>query len=330
MSIQFKPAFGVVNRHFQTIFSTLFRKKILIDFEIEKFFLNDGDFLEPYWNTTKTDNDKPLIIIFHGLTGSHRSSYIQGIMHKLRSNGFDSVLMHFRGCSGKENLKERAYHSGDSGDALEFIQELRKRFPHRKLYCVGYSLGANMLLKLLGEEGKDSLIEKAIAISAPMLLDVCASKMNEGFSRFYQYLLVKDLKNALDKKYSKLPMQKFLKLKRQDIHKLKTFWEYDEAYTAPIHGFASAEDYYAKCSSKQFLKEIVTKTLIIHAKDDPFMREDVIPNETEVSKYVELEITKKGGHVGFIGGNVFKPKYWLEERIIEFLESKEKETDKCN
>lgn len=325
MSIQFKAAFGIKNPHSQTIYATLFRKKILIDFKIEKFILSDEDFLECYWNlTNKQDNTKPLVIIFHGLTGSYASSYIQGIMQKLYSNDLDSVLMHFRGCSGKENLKERAYHSGDSDDALEFMQALRKRFPHRKLYCVGYSLGANMLLKLLGEEGKDSLIEKAVAISPPFLLDICANKMKEGFSRYYQYRLIKDLKLSLDKKYIKHPMNQILKLKRENIKNLKTFWEYDSAYTAPIHGFTSVDDYYTKCSSKQFLKDIQTKTLIIHSKDDPFMHQEVIPNETEVSKYVDLEITNNGGHVGFVGGSIFKPKYWLEERIIEFLESKEK------
>ncbi|MEA1982498.1 MAG: hydrolase [Campylobacterota bacterium] len=316
----FKPAFGLGNSHTQTIYSSLFRREKNISFSIKNFSLSDGDFLECYWHKTNTRQDNtPLVILFHGLAGSYKSPYIEGVVEELHKNGFDSVVMHFRGCTGVDNSLPRSYHSGDSGDALEFLRSLKEEFPDSKLYGVGYSLGANMLLKLLGEVQGDSLIDKAVAVSPPMRLDVCSNRMNRGFSRYYQHRLVKDLNRALDKKYDKHDMNSLLNLKRQDIKKLKTFWEFDGAYTAPIHGFESAQDYYTKSSSKQYLIDIQTPTLIIHSEDDPFMSKEVIPQESELSSAVELELTQKGGHVGFIGGTLFKPEYWLEKRICRYL-----------
>ena len=231
--------------------------------------------------------------------------------------------MHFRGCSGEENKLPRSYHSGDSGDALEFIQSVKSEFKESKLYAVGYSLGANMLLKLLGELKENTLLERAVAVSPPMQLDVCASRMDSGFSKYYQHRLLKSLNASLDKKYDRHDMQKLLKLKREDIKNLKTFWKFDDAYTAPIHGFQSAQDYYTKSSSRQYLKDIQTPTLIIHSKDDPFMTPEVIPKEKELSNSITFELTEHGGHVGFIAGNLFKPEYWLEKRIVHFLSKKQ-------
>jgi len=318
----FKAAFGLGNRHIQTIYSSLFRKEKKIHFEIKKFTLSDGDFLECYWHkTNKRQTNTPVVILFHGLAGSYKSPYIQGVVEELSKNGFDSVLMHFRGCTGTDNKLPRSYHSGDSGDALEFMQSVKKEFPNSKLYGVGYSLGANMLLTLVGEMKENSLLEKVVAVSPPMQLDICSDRMNLGFSRYYQHRLVKDLNKALDKKYDKHDMYSLINLKRQNIKNIKTFWEFDGAYTAPIHGFKSAQDYYTKSSSKQYLKYIQTPTLIIHSIDDPFMTKDIIPTKDELSSSVMLELTQKGGHVGFIGGTLFKPEFWLEKRVVAYLKS---------
>ncbi|QSZ40584.1 hydrolase [Sulfurimonas aquatica] len=317
---KFSAGFGLKNRHLQTVYASFFRKNVPIDFEVEEFVLSDGDFLECFWSyADKKEKQMPTVVLFHGLTGSYRSSYILGMIHALNSAGLNTVLMHFRGCGTKANLLPRSYHSGESGDALEFIQSLRKRNPLSDVYAVGFSLGANMLLKLLGEMAKNSLIKKAVAISAPMQLDTCANFINEGFSKIYQKRLVGDLNKSLDKKYDKHDMFSHINLKREDIVKLKTFWDFDGAYTAPVHGFKSAEDYYTKCSSRQFLKNIQTPTLIIHALDDPFMSSDVIPNENELSPFITLEVSQNGGHVGFVGGSIFKPEYWLEKRAIRFF-----------
>ncbi len=227
--------------------------------------------------------------------------------------------MHFRGCGKKDNLLPRSYHSGESGDAKEFIAHLHKAYPKAKLFAIGYSLGANMLLKLLGEAGENSIVKKAVAVSAPMQLALSAEYINKGFSKYYQTYLVKALNKSLERKYDTHDMESLIHLKRNAIHKLKTFWEFDAAYTAPIHGFASAEEYYKKSSAKQFLKNIAIPTLIIHALDDPFMSPAVLPSQAEISDKIQLEISQYGGHVGFVGGTFFKPEYWLEKRIIAFF-----------
>ncbi len=316
----FQPSFFLQNRHIQTIYSSLFRKSKELDYKIEKFTLSDGDFLECYWyNSGKESSHKPLVVLFHGLAGNYKSPYIQGVVLELAKSGFESVIMHFRGCTGNDNLLARSYHSGETGDALEFAKALKIRYPKRDLYAVGYSLGANMLLKLLGETGKQSPFTKCVAVSPPMQLDICSDRMNVGFARYYQYRLLKELNIALDRKYDSHDMHSLIKLKREDIKNLKTFWDFDGTYTASIYGFKDARDYYTKCSSKQFLKNIKTSTLVIHSKDDPFMTEDIIPIKSELSESIELELMQKGGHVGFISGKLFKPEYWLEKRIVAYL-----------
>ena len=308
------------NTHIQTSYATLFRKPFLKNFEIEKFILSDGDFIEIYWhNKPKTDRQTPIVILFHGLAGSYNSPYIQGTINELNKNNFACVVVHFRGCAGQDNLLARSYHSGETDDNLEYIQYLQKIFPNSKLFCVGFSLGGNMLLKLLGELKQNTLITAAISVSAPMQLDISAKTINSGFSKFYQKRLLNDLKKALLRKCKRHDLEKLINLKQDAIKNIQTIKEFDELYTAPIHGFASADDYYMKCSSKQFLKDIKTPTLIIHAKDDPFMSTDILPQQNEISKYITLEISENGGHVGFIQGNLFKPIYWLEKRITKYF-----------
>jgi uncharacterized protein len=318
----FTPSFWMKNRHIQTLYQTFFREKLNIHFEMETFTLSDGDFLECYWHVPNNSQvNTPIVILFHGLAGSFYSPYIQGMMQTLSQQGYKTVLMHFGSCSGTLNKLPRSYHSGETNDAREYIQSLQKRFNKAKLYAVGFSLGGNMLLKLLGEEKENSLLNAAIAISPPMQLDTCANAINKGFSKIYQRHLIGLLNSSLKKKYSLHDMQSLIGISKEDVGKIKTFWEFDAIYTAPVHGFNSVQEYYSQSSSKQFLQYIQKPTLIIHSQDDPFMDISVIPSNTEVSKYVNLEITRNGGHVGFIEGSFFKPKYWLEKKVLLFLES---------
>ncbi len=318
--MRFIPATFLKNGHLQTIFPTLFKssKKLKVGREI--FELDDGDFVECLWHKKPTLNtNNPIIVLFHGLAGSLDSPYIQRAMDRFGREGYSVVLMHFRGCSGIPNRLPRSYHSGDTSDAKSWILDLKERFPQNPLIAIGYSLGGNMLLKLLGEWGENSPLIFAVAISAPMELESSANTINRGFSKIYQYRLMSSLKNQLEQKYNQFEMESLIDLKREDIQKLNTFWEFDEAYTAPIHGFKNAKDYYQKSSSKQFLKYIKTKTLIIHSKDDPFMGDAVIPRESELSNSVQVELYEYGGHVGFISGCKFNFEYWLESRILEFV-----------
>ena len=322
-STPFQPAFGLSNRHLQTLYSSFFKKSPNLSFEIEKFELNDGDFVECYWYNKPTKmTNKPIVTLFHGLAGSYKSPYIQTLMQKLDKEGFTPVLMHFRSCSGKMNKLPRSYHSGDTADALEWLKHLKQTYANSTLFCVGYSLGGNMLLKLLGELKENSFIKAAISVSAPLQLDVCAYKMDTGFSKFYQHILLKDLRNSLHEKYKKHNLEKLIGLKKSEINKLDTFWKFDDLYTAPIHGFKSVNDYYTRSSAKQYLQYIKTDTLIIHSKDDPFMTLDVLPKKSELSASIELEIYPHGGHVGFISGSFIKPHYWLEDRIVSYFKDK--------
>ncbi len=322
MKKKFNPSYLLKNRHIQTIYSSLFKKVKKHNFYVEKFTLNDGDFIECYWyEKRQLKSEKPLVLLFHGLAGSYKSPYIQSTMEILHKNNFESVVVHFRGCSGIANTKPISYHSGKTDDVKEYLDALQKKFPNIKLFAIGYSLGANMLLKLLGELKEASSITKAVSISCPFVLDICASKMDKGFSKFYRYILLKDLKKELEKKCTLYDMQSLINLKKDDVAKLSSFWEFDEVYTAPIHGFKSAKDYYDKCSARSFLKNITTKTLIINSLDDPFMTPEVLPTSNEISKDIELEILTHGGHVGFIDGSLSKPIYWLDKKIVNYFKS---------
>jgi predicted alpha/beta-fold hydrolase len=318
---RFKPAQFLENGHLQTLYPALFNKPPLPDIELEIFEFEDGDFVECLWSLKHLlkDKNRPIVVLFHGLAGSFKSPYILRVIKKLSSNGYSVVLMHFRGCGINKNRLPRSYHSGESEDAKILFESIRKKYPTNPLHAIGYSLGGNMLLKLLGEYKANSPLSSAIAISAPMQLESSANRMNRGFSKLYQYRLLYELKKQLKQKYIDHDMEKFLDLKKENIDKINSFWEFDDLYTAPIHGFKNAKDYYQKSSSKQYLKYIKTDTLIIHAKDDPFMGKDVIPTNNELSKDITFELYPHGGHVGFVSGTIFKPIYWLEERIIEFF-----------
>jgi len=287
--------------------------------EEEEFTLPDGDFVECVWNKEKPRDNRPIVVLFHGLAGSLNSPYIVGSMNALERVGYASVLMHFRGCGKRENLKPRAYHSGDTADAKVWIEHLHKTYPKSPLHAVGFSIGGNMLLKLLGEWQEETLLRSAVSVSAPMQLDICADTIEKGFAKVYQNYLLKPLKKSLLAKYKKFDMETLIGINEQQVEQIKTVREFDECYIAKIHGFASSREYYEKCSAKQFLKNIRTQTLIIHALDDPFMTPEILPKEDEISEFVALEVSQYGGHVGFVGGKLREPKYWLDEGIVIFL-----------
>ncbi len=307
------------NPHIQTLYATLFRRDKLKNLEYEEFKLSDGDFVEIVWMNKKPKEPKKIVVLFHGLAGSINSPYIVGQMNTLQKEGYSAVLMHFRGCGTKANLKPYAYHSGKTDDAKEFIEYLQKEYPKSDIYAIGYSIGANMLLKLLGEWGSSSPLKKAIAISPPLKLNICADTINKGFARVYQSYLLKELKNTLLRKYEKFNMQKILGIDKTRVKRVKTIREFDNLYVAKIFGFGTANNYYKKASSCQYLKHIKTQTLIIHAKDDPFMTPDVLPKSDELSSSIMLELSDNGGHIGFVTGSFIKPKYWLESRVGRFL-----------
>jgi uncharacterized protein len=276
--------------------------------------LPDGDFLDLAWTEEKQTG--PIIILLHGLEGSINSPYAKGILRTIHNKSWQGILMHFRGCSGRHNRLIRSYHSGETGDLHTLILSLKERYPNRNIAAIGVSLGGNVLLKYLGEQGKKCLLTTAMAISVPFDLADSAKYLDRGFSKIYQHHLISRLRRKmLDKFKSKSAPINLDKLKEWN-----NFYTFDHNVTAAIHGFESADDYYSRSSSKQFLKNINIPTLIIHSKDDPFMTKKAIPIERELSPSITLELTEHGGHVGFIYGNTpFSAKYWIEKRLVEFF-----------
>ncbi len=318
---QFRPAVFATNRHVQTLLPTLFRVNHTAFYEHQELTLPDGDFLDLAWNRIPLmSQTKPIVVIFHGLEGSIGSPYAKGLMQSVDSQGWNVVVMHFRNCSGRLNRAAHTYHSGETADAGYLLNWLQHYYPRAPLLAVGYSLGGNMLLKLLGELEATTPLKAAVAVSVPMLLQQCADQMRRGFSRFYQYILLRKMKQKLLAKYQQHNYQQLIGLKRKDIYRIKDFWGFDNAFTAPINGFRDAQEYYDKASSRQFLGRIQTPTLIIQSLDDPFMTPAVIPQQAELSSSVRLELSEKGGHVGFVSGYLWQPEFWLEKRIMAYFE----------
>ncbi len=307
----FKPLWYLKNPHAQTLLANFIHPQPP-QVSYETVDLPDGDTLELARGTATGPNT---VLILHGLEGSLRSAYAQRLINSLNSQNIPVVLMFFRGCNGKPNIKVRSYHSGETEDLRAVINYLKKN-GSKKLALVGYSLGGNVTLKYMGEQQTDESIVCATAISVPLLLNICADTMNRGFSRVYQYGLMRRL---IKKVQQKQPLIHAAGMSDKP-ELLKTFVEFDNTYTAPSHGFKDAHHYYQICSSRQFLKHINKPTLLLHSKDDPFMTEAVLPGESELSEQVMLELSTHGGHVGFIGGHFFKPRFWLEQRIINFCQ----------
>lgn len=316
----FTPAFGIGNGHAQTLYPALYRKQIAPQIEEERFELDDGDFVDCFWHKRgDIESSKGIVVLFHGLEGSFNSPYIQGMMRRLGDDGYSSVLMHFRGCSAEDNRLHYSYHSGKTDDAKAWIEELVARYPDSDIHTIGYSLGGNMMLKLLGEYGDTTPIKSAISISAPLRLDVCADRIDRGFSRIYQKHLMRSLTKRLTQKYQTHDMESHIGIDVDSVKSLHTFWEFDDVYTAKVNGFSSAQEYYKASSAIGYLRDITTPTLIIQALDDPFMTPEILPTKEEISPSVELEIYPHGGHVGFVSGTIRRPFYWLEGRISSFL-----------
>lgn len=283
---------------------------------MERLELPDGDFLDLAWSETHCTSDAPLVVLLHGLGGGLNSRYVRGLMKSLNAVGLRAVLMVFRGQGAEPNRLPRSYHSGETGDIRQVIQTLQQREPQTALAAVGYSLGGNVLLKYLGEEGTTTPLQCAAAVSVPFDLAACAAAIRKGFSRTYQRKLLIAMRFAVARKFAQMPAPIAL----PNLKQLKDFFEFDDAITAPLHGFRDVHHYYAESSSGQYLKQIQIPTLILHARDDPFMTPSVVPKPAQLSAKITLEASDHGGHVGFIGRrDNGRPYFWLESRIPLYL-----------
>lgn len=314
MKQPFKPAWWLNNRHSQTLWPTLCRRDIKnIHLQRERLELPDGDFIDLEWSG---NGNGPVVLILPGFEGSINSPYAKGLLLSINQNGWRGVLMNFRGCSGEPNRLSRSYHSGETTDLNTVVNILHQREPNIDLAVIGVSVGGNMLLKWLGETGQKNLITAAVAISVPFELQKTVRRIHQGFSRVYEKHLLRCALKRLSVKFQRIPGP----IDVSGLHAIHSMQDFDDKITAPLHGFIDGKDYYLKSSSRQFLSGINVPTLLIQAKDDPFLTIDTLPKKDELPSCVKLEVTEGGGHVGFVTGKFpWQAEYWLEQRIPLFL-----------
>jgi predicted alpha/beta-fold hydrolase len=317
----FRPAGWLKHRHLQTIFPSLpwaWRERAPLRREI--LDLPDGDSTAVDWVSAGDElpRSAPLLVVLHGLEGSAESSYARMMMQAALERQWRACVLHFRDCGDYRNPLPRRYHAGETGDIRHFLQTLHEQGQTGPIFAVGYSLGGNILLKYLGESGTGSRLQAAGAVCVPLNLHICAEALNQGFSKHYQKLLLKNMKNSVQRKFDRDTAA----FDWDRAMAAEDFAEFDDAVTAPLHGFDGMNDYYDKCSSAQFLKDVAKPTLVINSLDDPFMTPEVIPHHDKLSEHVTLEIADAGGHVGFVeGGTPWRPRYYLPRRILNFLET---------
>ena len=321
----FKPAWWLRNPHLQTLWPTFFRTKIKnLPLMRERVELPDGDFVDLDFTIGE---EQPMVLILHGLEGSISSPYAKGILQAIQCCGWQGIFMNFRGCSGEPNRLPNAYHSGATADVAYVVDLLRKRAPTLLIAAVGFSLGANVLLKWLGETAGQNPLCAAVAVSTPFDLHQSLMRISKGFSRVYQ----RHLLNSLCKKIQNKLQITSAVFPVPDLCQLQSLYDFDNQITAPLHGFVDAKDYYNKSNSRQFLHAIQVPTLLLQAKDDPFMTLDALPSLLELSPMVKLELTERGGHIGFITGKLpGYPRYWLEKRIPGFFTILFNQIRSCN
>lgn len=305
----------------QTIFPYFINLSPIISYRRERWEMDDGDFIDIDW--LEGESDKPLVIMLHGLEGSSQSHYALSLMNLLQMLRWRGAVVHFRGCSGYSNRLPRAYHAGDSMEIDRMLRHIAHRNDSHEwntpCYAVGVSLGGNALLKWLGEQGAQAArqIAGVVAVSVPLDLAAAGKVLDSGFNRVYTHHFLTTLKRKALEKNRQFPGL----LNARAVAACRSLYEFDNLVTAPLHGFRDTDDYWRQSSSKPWLGSVQVPTLLINARNDPFLPESVLPQKSEVSSFVSLEFPQQGGHVGFIQGAFPGKLDWLPQRIIEFFSS---------
>ena len=308
---RFHPPAFVRNGHIQTILPAFLPRRLSIAFESQRLELNDGDFLDLGWARTGKNR---LAILTHGLVGSSAGVYIRGMATALQGAGWDVLAWNLRGCGKEMNRLPRSYHSGETGDLGAVIRLAATKYS--RIALIGFSLGGNLTLKYLGEANPHPAVIGAVAISVPIDLAASARALDQRWSnRIYRRHLIGSLIAKVEAKARRFPDQ----LDVSRIRTIRTFREFDDRYTAPIHGFRDAADYWSKSSARQYLDRVSIPTLLLNARNDPFLAPECFPFvETEQNSSVFFEAPESGGHLGFIDlSRGSEP--WSERRVVDFL-----------
>lgn len=297
------------NGHVHTIARSLFGGARLPYQRRIEISTPDNDFLE--LDIINQHNDKPVIALFHGLEGSSERYYITELARALDARGYSVVAVNFRSCGSRMNRQPRFYHSGETEDYATVFKWIQNEFPGHKTGVAGFSLGGNALLKSLGEQQEGHPANAAVAVSVPYDLRMGAVNISKGFNKVYDYRFLRSLQKKLEEKRREYP----------DLPKFNgsTLYEFDDQVTSIVHGFANAEDYYARCSSRKFIADIKTSALLIHSEEDPLCPVTAMPvGKIKENPFLDYIITDEGGHVGFCS----EPKGWLNKVIVNYLDHK--------
>ncbi len=309
----YKPPFLLQNRHMLTIYPSLFRKIRPVDYQRRRITTRDGDFLDLDFSEKGSDR---IVVILHGLEGDSTRKYVLGMVHIFNGAGFDTVSMNFRGCSGEPNRLLRFYHSGETGDLHSVVQYLLSLGKYKSIHLVGFSLGGNVTLKYVGEQGTRIApeIRSAVGISVPVDLKSSSAELEKRHNIIYMQRFIRNLEEKLKLKQQQYPND----INLEGYDSIRSFRQFDDRYTGPMHGFRDALHYWEECSSRRYLHQISIPTLLINAKDDPFLGSDCFPYEiADASNTFFLETPLYGGHVGFV--RFYEEFYWSEERALAFI-----------
>jgi predicted alpha/beta-fold hydrolase len=317
--IIYSPAWWIPGGHLQTLWGKLFRHQRAAQTVLERWEVPDGDFLEVHRLPAK--DSEPRVLILHGLEGTVRSHYAQGLLNEAARRGWGADLLIFRSCGTEPNRTRRFYHSGETTDAAFAIERITREYPATPLAIAGVSLGGNVLLKLLGEKGSDlpTQLRVAAAISVPFDLERSSRRINRGFSRFYQRFFLGSLRRKAEEKATRFPDLAPL----DKILSIRTLEDFDNLITGPLHGFRDAQDYYRRSSSLAYLERIRLRTLLLSAVDDPMLPPEVLDDVRAVARQnsaLHIEFVERGGHAGFVAGFwPWRPFYYAEYRVGEFF-----------
>ncbi len=315
----FRSAWWLTNPHLQTLWGKFLRRAPVQATSLERLDTPDGDFLDLHH--LEGPDGAPVLLLLHGLEGGIHSHYIQGLLGQAKSRGWKATVLIFRSCGPEMNVTRRSYHSGETTDLDLVVGHLSKRYPSSPLILAGDSLGGNVLLKYLGEQGAEvsSRIRGAVAISVPFDLGKASRHIGKGFARIYQRHFLRSLRWKALQKLGQYPDL----VPREKLGSALTLFDFDDVFTAPVHGFDGADDYYGRSSSLHWLDRVSVDTLLLSAVDDPFLPAQVlgdVQRNAATNPCIEIEFTPRGGHVGFVGGTTpFTPRYYLETRTCDFL-----------
>ena len=318
---QFVPSRWLPTGHAQTVFGRSTRRKYGIIFNRRRIDTPDGDFIDldfPEVAGYPLPEDVPLVLLLHGLEGNARRSYAYETYRQLAQLGVRSVGMNYRSCSGEINRVARFYHSGATDDVGLVLTTLADWFPYTRRGLIGFSLGANLTLKFLGERGAagPDWVQAAAAISPPFNMKTSSALLEKGIARLYVRYFLRTLHQKVLAKADLLEPVVDL----EKVLAARTFREFDEAGTAPLGGFRDADDYYDKCSTAQFLPHIQVPTLLLRALDDPLFEPDDVPYDViAANNYLTSAITPQGGHVGFVEGYPGRFSCWAEQEAARYL-----------